>query len=78
MRSHRILKVTTNDGIYICDVGVRSESPRRALKLIDGLIQNDGVSEYKFEHDDFYGHILWQKEQSKSWKKFMVLQKNPN
>lgn len=69
MRSHRILKVTTNDGIYICDVGVRCESPRIALKLIDGLIQNDGVSEYKFEHDDFYGHTLWQKEQDKGWKR---------
>lgn len=69
MRRHRILKVKTNDGIYICDVGVRSESPRIALKQVHGLIQNDGVSEYKFEEDDFYGHILWQKERGKSWKK---------
>ena len=68
-RSHRILKVRTNDGIYICDVGVRNESPRIALKFIDGLIQNDGVSEYKFEQDDFYGHLLWQKEKGRDWKK---------
>ncbi|HAK42730.1 MAG TPA: acetyltransferase [Clostridium sp.] len=77
MRSHRILKVTTNDDIYICDVGVRSESPRIALKLIDGLIQNDGVSEYKFEHDDFYGHTLWQKEQDKGWKRIYGFAEEP-
>jgi arylamine N-acetyltransferase len=69
MRRHRILKVNTEDGTYICDVGVRSESPRIALKLIAGLVQNDGVSEYKFEQDNFYGHILWQREEGKNWKK---------
>lgn len=69
MRSHRILKVKTNDGIYICDVGVRSEAPRMALRLEHGLIQHDGVSEYKFETDDFYVHTLWQREQGSSWKR---------
>lgn len=73
MRSHRILKVTTNDGIYICDVWVRSESPRMALKLIDGL----GISEYIFEHDDFYGHTFWQKEQGKSWKRVYGFTEEP-
>lgn len=77
MRSHRILKVRTEDGIYICDVGVRSESPRRALKFIHGLIQNDGVSEYKFVHDDFYGHTLWQKEQGKDWKRIYGFTEEP-
>ncbi len=57
MRSHRILKVTTNDGIYICDVWVRSE--------------------YIFEHDDFYGHTFWQKEQGKSWKRVYGFTEEP-
>jgi arylamine N-acetyltransferase len=69
MRRHRILKVKTNDGIYICDVGAKSESPRIALRFIDGLIQNDGESEYKFEQSDSYGHILWQKSGCRGWKK---------
>jgi len=77
MRRHRILKVKTNDGMYICDVGVRSELPRLSLKFIDGLIQNDGVSEYKFGQDAFYGHILWQKEQSKDWKKVYGFTEEP-
>lgn len=68
MRRHRVLKVITSHGTYICDVGVRNESSRAALKLIDGLIQSDGISEYKFESHDFYGHILWQKEKYKEWK----------
>ena len=71
------MAITTKDGIYICDVGVRNESPRMALKLIDGLIQNDGVSEYKFEQDDFYGHTLWQKEQGKSWKRIYGFTEEP-
>lgn len=78
MRRHHILKVTVDDGIYICDVGVRSESPRIALKFIDGLIQSDGVSKYKFERDDFYGHILWQKEQGKKdWKRIYGFTEEP-
>lgn len=69
MRRHRILKVETAEGPFICDVGVRSESPRRALRFADGLVQSDGINEYKFEPDAFYGHILWQKEAGKAWKK---------
>jgi N-hydroxyarylamine O-acetyltransferase len=69
MRRHRILKVKTTHGTYICDVGVRSESPRRALEFTHAVVQDDGVSEYKFEPDDFYGHVLWQKERGKDWKK---------
>jgi len=68
MRRHRILKVRADDGIYICDVGVRSESPRIALRFVDDLIQNDGKSEYKFEQNDLYGHILSQKCQYNDWK----------
>ncbi len=69
MRRHRILKVKTMDGTYICDVGIRNECSRMALKFVDGLIQDDGISEYKLLPDDFFGHILWQKEKGKSWKK---------
>jgi N-hydroxyarylamine O-acetyltransferase len=77
MRRHRILKVRTGDGTFICDVGVRSESPRMALRFIDGLVQDDGVSEYKFEPDPFYGHILWQKERGKDWKKVYGFTQEP-
>lgn len=77
MRRHRILKVKTEDGTYLCDVGVRSESPRKALKLVDGLVQNDGVCDYKLEKDDFYGHILWQKEQGKVWRKIYGFTEEP-
>jgi len=77
MRRHRILKVRTAEGAYICDVGVRSESPRRSLRFVEGLVQSDGISEYKFEGDPFYGHILWQKEAGKAWKKMYGFTQEP-
>jgi N-hydroxyarylamine O-acetyltransferase len=68
MRRHRILVVDILGIRYLCDVGVRSESPRHAIKLECGLIQTDGISEYRFDKNDFYGWILMQKEKNKGWK----------
>lgn len=68
MRRHRILVVDLEGRRYVSDVGVRSESPRRPLELVEGLIQTDGVSEYRYQKDPFYGWVLMQKETRKDWK----------
>lgn len=68
MRRHRILIVTLDGKRYLCDVGMRAETSRVPLELTDGLVQTDGVGLYRFESDDFYGHVLYQKLSDKEWK----------
>ena len=67
MRRHRVLVVTLGKERFLVDVGVRNEAPRKALRLVCGEVQTDGVCEYRFEKDDFYGWVLLQKEQGKDW-----------
>lgn len=62
MRRHRILVVDLDGRRYLTDVGVRSESPRKPLELVFDAIQSDGVCNYQFRKDDFYGWTLWQEE----------------
>ena len=61
MRRHHILLVHLDDGDWLCDAGIMREAPRRALKLVPGLVQEDGIGAYKFVEDPFYGQILMQK-----------------
>lgn len=68
MRRHRILVVDLNGRRYVCDVGVRSESPRCPLELSEGLLQTDGISEYRYQKDPFFGWVLTQREAGKDWK----------
>ena len=68
MRRHRILIVTLGEKKYLCDVGMRAETSRVPLELTDRLVQTDGVGLYRFEKDDFYGHVLYQKLADKEWK----------
>lgn len=67
MRRHRILVVDIQGDRYLCDVGVRSESPRCSVLLAEGIVQTDGVSQYRLTRNDFYGWVLNQKEQGKEW-----------
>ena len=68
MRRHRILAVKVNGKRYVCDVGMRSETSRVPLLLVEGLVQTDGVGEYKYVKDDFYGWVIMQKLPDKEWK----------
>lgn len=68
MRRHRILIVTLDGKRYLCDVGMRAETSRVPLELTVGLVQTDGVGEYRFERDDFYGWVLYQKLPDKEYK----------
>lgn len=67
-RRHRVLVVTFGTERYLLDIGVRNEAPRRALRLVAGEVQSDGVCDYRFDRDDFYGWLLMQRERGKDWK----------
>jgi len=62
---------------YFTDVGVNSESPRIPLELAEGLVQSDGISQYKFTKSEFWGWLLWQKEKGKVWKRLMGFTEEP-
>ena len=64
-RTHRVMTVTIDGERYLTDVGVNSECSRKPLLLAEGLVQSDSISEYRFEKDDFFGWILWQKLRNK-------------
>ena len=76
-RRHRVMCVNLNGKRYLTDVGVNSESPRMPLEMTDGLIQSDGISQYKLSKDDFFGWLLWQKEKGKPWKRLYGFTEDP-
>ena len=61
IRRHRVMCVNIDNKRYLTDVGVNSESPRVPLELTEGLIQSDGISQYKLSKDEMFGWLLWQK-----------------
>lgn len=77
MRRHRVISADIDGEKYITDVGINCESPRIPLLLKQDSIQSDGVSEYKFTKDMFWGWILWQKEQGKEWKRIFGFTEEP-
>lgn len=77
MRRHRILVVELEDKQYVCDVGVCEEAPRYPLELKADIIQTDGVSEYRYENDEFYGWALYQKCKGKEWKPIVGFTEEP-
>lgn len=77
LRRHRVMYVALGDKRYLTDVGVNSESPRVPLEITEGLIQSDGISQYKFTRSEFWGWLLWQKERGKIWKRLFGFTEEP-
>lgn len=77
LRRHRVMCVALGDKRYLTDVGVNSESPRVPLEITEGLIQSDGISQYKFTRSEFWGWLLWQKERGKIWKRLFGFTEEP-
>lgn len=77
LRRHRVMCVALGDKRYLTDVGVNSESPRVPLEITEGLIQSDGISQYKFTRSEFWGWLLWQKECGKIWKRLFGFTEEP-
>lgn len=77
MRRHRVIAADIDGENYITDVGINCESPRIPLLLKKDMVQSDGINEYKFTRDTFWGWILWQKEQGKEWKRVYGFTEEP-
>ena len=77
LRRHRVMCVALGEKRYLTDVGVNSESPRVPLEITEGLIQSDGISQYKFTRSEFWGWLLWQKECGKIWKRLFGFTEEP-
>lgn len=75
---HRVIGVKLDGATYITDVGVNYEHHRIPLILEAGLVQNDGVCDYKFERDDFLGWVLWQRRPGTEWRRKLGFTENPN
>ena len=76
-RTHRGMTVAIDGRRYLTDVGVNSECSRKPLLLSEGLIQSDGISEYRLEIDDFFGWILWQKLNGSEWRRLYAFTEEP-
>ena len=61
MRRHQVLMVRLCGEKWLCDVGVGNEAPRAPLRLVTDEIQNDGVTDYRFERDEYLGWVLCQR-----------------
>lgn len=68
-KSHRLMGVKLNGGMYITDVGKTAENHRIPLLLKEEVEQDDGECVYKFTKDDFFGWILWQKRPGLGWRR---------
>lgn len=58
VRRHRVLAVTAEEGIFICDAGIGEKAPRLPLLLKEGLIQNQCGESYRFDKDEQLGWVL--------------------
>ncbi len=78
MHRHRVLIVESDDldGRYFTDVGIGERAPRLALKLEEGLVQEQYGEIYKFEKDEFLGWVLWDCYKGE-WGKFMSFTEDP-
>ncbi|MHB1152261.1 MAG: arylamine N-acetyltransferase family protein [Eubacteriales bacterium] len=59
MRRHRVIIAETPDGRILCDVGVGDRAARYALKLEEGLVQEQLDEIYRFEREPFFGWVLY-------------------
>lgn len=58
MRRHRISRVQVEGEIYICDVGVGIQAPRRPLLFKEGLGQQQGDETYRLVRDPILGWVV--------------------
>lgn len=49
MRLHPVLRVQTEEGAFLCDVGWFGEAPRLPLRLLEQWPQQDGIASYWLE-----------------------------
>ena len=69
VRRHHVLTVRASDGVYLCDVGIGQTAPRFALRLEEGLIQEEGSEAYRLLRDPMLGWVLWERRDG-TWSRY--------
>ena len=59
-RRHRVIGVALAEGYYITDVGTNLEYSRVPLRLEPNAVQTDGVAQYRYLQDEFFGFLQQQ------------------
>ena len=77
MRRHRVLVVTLEGKRYLTETGMNSEGPRAPLVLAEGEAQWDGVTEYRFSRDAFWGWVLWKRSPGGAWRRLYGFTEEP-
>lgn len=77
LRLHPVLKVYTEEGAFLCDVGYPGESARVALRLLEDWTQQDGIAEYRFTKSTAQGWTLWQRLGDDDWNALYCFAEDP-
>ena len=77
MRRHRVLVVTLEGKRYLTETGMNSEGPRAPLVLAESEAQWDGVTEYRFSRDAFWGWVLWKRSPGGAWRRLYGFTEEP-
>jgi len=77
IRRHRVMEVSLGDKRYLTDVGINFEYSRCPLLMEDGVVQFDGMCEYKLTRDAFFGWIMWQKRPGYDWRRKIGFTEEP-
>jgi arylamine N-acetyltransferase len=75
-RRHHVLQVEAEGSLYLCDVGVGGIVPRRPVKMVENLIQEQGDECYMLKRDQYFGWVLCEKKQDE-WRKIYSFTEEP-
>lgn len=76
-RRHRILAVEIQGQTYTTDVGFATENARCPLLLEEGLVQNDGHCDYRYQWEDFFGWVQCQRRPGRDWERIQAFALEP-
>ena len=76
-RRHRILAVELAGKTYTTDVGFATENARRPLLLEEGVVQNDGHCDYRYQWEEFFGWVQCQRRPGHDWERIQAFALEP-
>lgn len=77
-RRHHVLQVQVESELYLCDVGVGGIVPRRPIKMVENLVQQQGDEYYRLEKDPYYGWMLCERKKISNGAAYTPSPKNRN
>jgi len=75
-RRHHVLKVEAEGNFYLCDVGVGGIVPRQPIKMVEGLVHEQGDESYKLEMDPYFGWMLLEEKRGE-WRQLYSFTEEP-